>query len=397
MNKSALAALLLIVLAGSGCRSIAPLPGASEVADWQKDYRALDCWNPRTLYVMPSTDPLLFAMTRICLKVPGKAEPGQGYQTLVAIDAARNEVRAVRIASVYSGGIHYTRDGDLIWYSSGNTGEATISQRHVEAFTLRKGQTREASLGRIEVPFITGPGVASLRGDECNLVSVANYRKDGDTPVLSAHFLASDTAPFTEALPLEGPIVPLFWNPAGRYFVVQRASRMKVPPLPAVLPERFAVDCSGAQVAIDAQLQARLAQVHDHQTRFWMSSRGDLLAWSSAHGANGIHVFRGDARDLIRAPETMAFCPDGGCDPIALPVNPVEWSKSGEHFMVEVGFDHVRVYRTADLEIVAGWTVKAPEDFPAVGFLSDSAAFEFQDHSRIHFHEWSAATIQRHE
>ena len=98
MNKSALAALLLVVLAGSGCRSIAPLPGASEVADWQKAYRALDCWNPRHLYVMPSTDPLLFAMTRICLKGPGRAEPQQGYQTLVAIDAARNEVRAVRMA-----------------------------------------------------------------------------------------------------------------------------------------------------------------------------------------------------------------------------------------------------------------------------------------------------------
>ena len=390
MNKSALATLLLFVLAGSGCRSIAPLPGASEVADWQKAYRALDCWNPRTLYAMPSTDPLLFAMTRICLKVPGKAGPGQGYQTLVAIDAARNEVRAVRMASVYSGGIHYTRDGDLIWYSSGNTGEAAITQRYVEAFTLRKGQTREESLGRIEVPFITGPGVWSLHGDECNLVSVPNYRKDGNTPVLSAHFLARDTGPFTEALPLEGPLVPLFWNPVGRYFVVQRGPWMEVPPAPEVPPERFAVDCRGAHVPIDAQLQARLAHARDHQTRFWMSSRGDLMAWSSAYGANGIHVFRGDAHDLIRAPETMAFCPDLGCEPFVLPFNPVEWSKSGDHFMVEVGFENVRVYRTADLQIVTGWTVKAPEDFPAVGFLSDSAAFEFEDHSRMHFHEWSA-------
>lgn len=390
MNKSALAALLLVVLAGSGCRSIAPLPGASEVADWQKAYRALDCWNPRHLYVMPSTDPLLFAMTRICLNVPGKAEPHQGYQTLVAIDAARNEVRAVRMTSVYSGGIHYTRDGDLIWYSSGNAGEAAISQRHVEAFTLRKGQTREASLGRIEVPFVTGPGVASLRGDECNLLTVPNYRRDGNTPALTAHFLARDAAPFAESLRLEGPLVPLFWNPAGRYFVVQRGFWAEVRPSHGLLPDRFAVDCTGAQVAIDAPLQARLAQARDHQTRFWMSSRGDLLASTSADHASGILVFRGDARDEIRAPTTMALCPDLGCEPYVLPFHPVAWSKSGDHFMVEVGFENVRVYRTADLNIVANWAVKDPGDFPAVGFLNDSAAFEFQDHSRMHFHEWSA-------
>jgi len=85
-----------------------------------------------------------------------------------------------------------------------------------------------------------------------------------------------------------------------------------------------------------------------------------------------------------------AFCPDLGCGPFVLPFFPVEWSKSGDHFIVEVGFGHVRVYRTADLSIVASWAVKDPGDFPAVGFLNDSAAFEFQDHSRMHFHEWGA-------
>jgi hypothetical protein len=390
MNKPALTALLLIVLASSGCRSIAPLPGAAEVADWQKAYRALDCWNPRTLYDMPSTEPLLFAMTRICLKVPGKAGPHHGYQTLVTIDAARNEVRAVRMASVYSGGVHYTRDGDVVWYSSGNAGDATISQRYVEAFTLRKGARQEASLGRAEVPFVTGPGIWSRRGDECNLVTVPNYRRDAETPVLTAHFLARDAAPFAEALRLEGPLMPLFWNPSGRYFVVQRGPAAEGRPAQDVLPDRFAMDCTGAQVAIDAQLQARLAQARDPETRFWMSTRGDLLTWSSAHHASGILVFRGDARDELAAPVSMAFCPDLECEPYALPYMPVAWSKSGDHFMVKVGSGNMRVHRTADLRVVAEWTVKDPGDFPAVGFLNDSAAFEFQDHSRIHFHEWSA-------
>ena len=116
ITRIALATLLLGTLVCSGCQSILPMPGATQVVAWQKAYRALKCWNPRDLYDMPSTEPLLFAMTRICLKVPGPQDPEKGYQTLVAIDAARNEVRAVRMKSVYSGGVHYTR-----WVTSSGT------------------------------------------------------------------------------------------------------------------------------------------------------------------------------------------------------------------------------------------------------------------------------------
>lgn len=384
VTRIALAMLLLGALVCAGCRSISPMPGATQVAAWQKAYRALKCWNPRDLYDMPSSEPLLFAMTRVCLKVPGPPDPEKGYQTLVAIDAARNEVRAVRMKSVYSGGVHYTRSGDIIWYSSGNTGEAARTQRYVEAFTLRKGENQEASLGRIELPFVAGPGIGSLRGEDCNLISVPNYLKDHLTPRLSEHFLVSDSAPFTSARRIEHRIRPLFWNPAGRYFVVQREVAVQDrSEAPRVVADRFALDCGGREVPIEASLQARLSQVQDPVAEFLLSSRGDLLV-TREHG--GILVFRGEARDVIQAPTSLSDCYD--CEPIALPIDAVAWSKSGDHFMVDLAWNDVRVYRTSDLKIVANWKTKDWGDFPAHGFLSDRAAFELRDHSRMTFYEW---------
>ena len=385
----ALAMLMFGALICSGCQSISPMPGATQVAAWQKAYRALKCWNPRHLYDMPSTEPLLFAMTRICLKVPGPRDPEKGYQTLVAIDAARNEVRAVRMKSVYSGGVHYTRSGDIIWYSSGNTGEAVRTQRYVEAFTLRKGEKQEVSLGRIELPFVAGPGVWSLRGEGCNLVSVPNYRKDDQSPTLSEHFLVSDSAPFTSARRIEDRIFPLFWNPAGRYFVVQRVVAMQDGSVaPRAIADRFALDCGGREVPIEAHLQARLSQVQDPAARFRLSNRGDLLVTAEHSGrSRQIFVFRGEALDVIPAPQGYFDCYHP-CEPFELPIDAVAWSKSGDHFMVDLGWNDVRVYRTSDLKIVANWKMKDWGDFPAHGFLSDRAAFELTQYSRMTFHEW---------
>ncbi|MBC7790431.1 MAG: hypothetical protein H7Z74_10830 [Anaerolineae bacterium] len=388
--RIALAILLLGTLGCSGCRSVPPMPGATQVAAWQKAYRALKCWNPRGLYDMPSTEPLLFAMTRICLKVPGPQDPEKGYQTLVAIDAARNEVRAVRMKSVYSGGVHYTGSGDIIWYSSGNTGEAALTQRYVEAFTLRKAENQEVSLGRIELPFVAGPGVWSLRGEDCNLLSVSNYLKDNHTPRLSEHFLVSDSAPFTGARRVEQRIRPLFWNPAGRYFVVQREAAVQDgTAAPRARADRFALDCGGREVPIEAPLKARLSQVQDPGARFLLSSRGDLLVTAERSEMSWqILVFRGEAVDVIPAREIYGDCHELPCEPFELPLDAVAWSKSGEHFMVDTSFNEVRVYRTSDLKIVANWKMKDWGDFPAHGFLSDRAAFELSKHSRMTFYEW---------
>jgi len=390
ITRIALAMLLLGTLVCSGCRSISPMPGATQVAAWQKAYRALKCWNPRHLYDMPSTEPLLFVMTRICLKVPGPQDPEKGYQTLVAIDAARNEVRAVRMKSVYSGGVHYTRSGDIIWYSSGNTGEAALTQRYVEAFMLRKAENQEVSLGRIELPFVAGPGVWSLRGEDCNLLSVSNYRKDDHTPRLSAHFLVSDSASFTDARRIEHSIRPLFWNPAGRYFVVQREVAVQDGTVaPRAIADRFALDCGGREVPIEAPLKARLSQVQDPGARFLLSSRGDLLVTAeNSEMSRQVLVFRGETLDVIQAPESHFDCHHFPCEPFEFPLGAVAWSKSGEHFMVDFSWNYVRVYRTSDLKIVANWKMKDWGDFPAHGFLSDRAAFELREHSRMTFYEW---------
>ncbi len=61
---------------------------------------------------------------------------------------------------------------------------------------------------------------------------------------------------------------------------------------------------------------------------------------------------------------------------------------SGESFLLDVGFGGVRVYRTADLQIVDRWEKKGWEDLPAVGFIDAHTAFEFGDGSRIRFREW---------
>ena len=101
-----------------------------------------------------------------------------------------------------------------------------------------------------------------------------------------------------------------------------------------------------------------------------------------------ILVFRGEALDVIQAPKSYVDCHHFPCEPIEHPLNAVAWAKSGDHFMVDISWNYVRVYRTSDLKIVANWEMKDWGDFPAHGFLSDRAAFELGEHSRMTFYEW---------
>jgi hypothetical protein len=380
--------LLLALLASTGCQSVAPLPGAPAVAPWQKAFRKLNCDNPRTQHDL-STQPLLFAMTDVCRNVPRRAESQPGWRTLVAIDAANNEVRAVPIASLSSGGVHHDRRGDVVWYS-GVHAQEPLTTRFLEAFVLRKGEKREVSLGRIDLPFIAGPGVWSLHGESCDLVSVFNQRMDQNSPKLSEHFLVGHDAPFSQARRLESRVIPLFWNPAAKYFVVQRGALTDPLPPRDAIPDRFGLDCNGEPQVLDARLQSRLAQVRDSGARFLLSSQGDLLATAEREQSKmEILLFRGDLLHAIEPPSTMAFCPDLGCDPFYFPLHGVAWSESGAYFMAEAGFDVVQVYRASDLKIVAQWKSNHPGDFPAHGFLNDQSAYELNDHSRMTFHQWS--------
>jgi hypothetical protein len=377
--------LLLAILVGAGCQSITPMPGAPGVAAWQKAFRKLDCHNPRHGYDMPSTDPLRVAMTTACFDMPRRRKPRAGWMTLVAIDAARDQVRAVPISSMASGGLRHGPNGDITWYSSIH-GLELQNKRFLEKFALRKEEQREVSLGRIQLPFVAGHAVGALHGDQCSLVTATNELPHDDTPRLAEQFLVAHDGPFDQARRLPRPITPLFWNPAGRYFVVQEGWQERPVPDQAP-PRRFGLDCSGQERAFDPPLQARLAQVGEPGARFLLSARGDLLA-SAGNRKQDIRLFRGETLEILEPPTYDALCTHEMPCGVYLGFNPVAWSPTGEHFMVDVGFAGVRVYRTSDLAIVAQWSMKHANEFPQHGFLSDHAAYEFNDHSRMVIRQW---------
>jgi hypothetical protein len=382
----------IVVLIGGAlvaCHAPRPIPGSTSVAAWQKQFAALDCWNPRHLYDMPSTEPVLFAMVRICNRVPIKREK-QGWETVVTIDARTDEVRALPITSIYTGGVHFTAAGDVVWYSSGKSGEAAKTQNYAEAYVLRKGEMQERLLGRIDLPFVLGPGVGFIKGDGCHLVSFANFRQDDSSPRLRQSFLVKDDEPFASAKALDDLGRGLYWDPVRRYFVAQKESHRTRGYPPSDPLSRYAIDCSGAAVTLDADLIRRLEPIKDENAIYVISRKGDLIVESQRGDslARDITVFFGDKIDRISAPESYADCPDLVCEPFYIPISPRQWSRSGEYFMVDEGYQRVHVYRAADMQIVKQWDMAGANDFPAHGFINDNVAYQFNDHSRVTFQTW---------
>src|SRR5689334_9088508 len=78
-----------------------------------------------------SGDSLAVVMLTACRHTPIKQQT-VGWMSLVTIDVDSNRVQAIPIASIYSGGLHFTRD-DVVWYSSGKGEEAAKTQTYVEA------------------------------------------------------------------------------------------------------------------------------------------------------------------------------------------------------------------------------------------------------------------------
>jgi hypothetical protein len=338
---------------------------------------------------MPSTEPLLFAMARICNRVPIKRET-QGWETLVTIDARTNEVRAIPITSIYTGGVHFTQAGDVVWYSSGKSGEATKTQNYAEAYVLRSGELKEQLLGRIDLPFVTGPGVGFIKGDGCHLVVFYNSRKDDSTPKLQQYFLVKDDEPFASAKPIENVGRGLFWDPVRRHFVVQK-QRYRHLGYPSVDPlDRYAIDCAGDAVSADAELARRLEPIKDENATYVISRKGDLIVrfQKDQSLADEITVFYGDKVGRISAPEDYSDCPDPVCEPLYVSISPGRWSPSGEYFIVDQGYSVVHVYRAADMQIVKQWEMAGWNDFPAHGFINDRVAYQLNEHSRITFQAW---------
>jgi hypothetical protein len=387
LKLPAFAAAIGLVLVG--CQAAQPIPGAAATADWQKQFKALDCWNPRYGYDMPSTEPLLFAMTGPCNHGSSKRKTS-GWESLVVIDARENRVTAIPITSIYTGGLHFTGEGDVVWYSSGKSGEATRTQNYVEAYVLRKGAAQEELLGHIDLPFVTGPGVGYIKGEGCQLVEFSNYRADDQSPRLREVFLVNDSEPFEAAKPVDGIGRGLFWDPLRHYFVIQ-TQQYRVLGLPkAESLERRALDCSGRIREIDVELGRRLAPITDENARYSLSRQGDLLvSWEKPRSEETeIVVFHGAQTDRISAGQSFAGCAEMICEPMYEMLFVGPWSNSGEHFMIDRGFSRVEVYRASDMQVVKRWEMKGSGDFPAHGFINDHAAYQFNDHSRMTFENW---------
>ena len=374
-----LQAALLLALTLAACQSPQPLPGASAPTLWQTRFQALDCANPRSGHRLHATDPLVAAMLTYCRRMPVKRTTS-GWESLVVLDARRDEVKVVPITSIYSGGLHFTSLGDVVWYSSGKSGEATRTQKYVEAYALLHGETQERLLGRIEVPFLTGPAIGHIEGQGCRLVSFHSYLADEKSPRVQLFLLVKDGEPFESAKRVDGVGRALFWDPLRQYFVIQTDKPL----------HRKAVDCAGNMRELDADLARRLNAITDVNAHYSASPQGHLaVTWNIDGGQEPqVIVFHGDRISRIAAPSSYAGCPDLACEPFYLPLFAGAWSSLGTHLMVDTGFDSVAVYRVEDMQVVKRWVMKDAREFPAHGFLGDHAAYQFNDHSRLTFQTW---------
>jgi hypothetical protein len=380
---------MAVTFALVACQSLQPIPGASAIAAWQKQFKSLDCWNPRHGYDMPITEPLLFAMTGPCRHTPVKRETS-GWESLVVVDARESRVIAIPITSIYTGGVHFTADGDVVWYSSGKSGEAAKTQKYVEAYVLRKGAAREQLLGRIDLPFVVGPGISYIKGEGCHLVTFHNFRADDKTPQLRELFLVSDREPFESAKRLDGVGRGLFWDPLRHHFVVQTQQPRALGLATDKALDRHSLDCSGQIREIETDLARRLAPITDENATYRMSRKGDLIVGQDKAGSQEpeIVVLHGGRTDRISAEQSIAGCPDISCEPFYGLLFATSWSGSGEYFMIDRGFSRVEVYRVSDMQLVKTWVMERAGDFPAHGFINDHAAYQFNDRSRMTFETW---------
>lgn len=389
LNLKPPAVAIATVLALAACQFPQPIPGAPAPAAWQKQFKSLDCSNPRRNYDIPSTEPLLFAMTGTCHHTPIKRETS-GWESLVVIDAREAHVTAIPITSIYTGGVHFTGDGNVVWYSSGKSGEAAKTQRYVEAYSLRKGAAREQLLGRIELPFLVGPGIGYMKGEGCHFVAFHNFLADDKTPRLRQFFLVDDREPFESAKPVNGIGRVLFWDPLRHHFVVQAQQHRALGLVKDEPLVRHALDCSGRISEMDAELGRRLAPITDENATYFMSRKGDLVVgWEKAGNQEPeIVVFHDGQTGLISAAQSFAGCPDLGCEPTYQLLFAGPWSNSGEYFMIDRGFSRVEVYRASDMQLVKSWVMKGSGDFPAHGFINDHVAYQLNDHSGMTFETW---------
>ncbi|HSC14026.1 MAG TPA: hypothetical protein VLI71_02870 [Gammaproteobacteria bacterium] len=301
-------------------------------------------------------------MTSYCRRAQ-RPQPHQGYESLIAVDEAKGELRSVSISAFASGGLHYTRAGGIIWFSELNQALVGQEQHFIEAFSLEPQSVSERSLGRIELPFVAGAAIVT-QGGECHVLTIQNRN---DSSLHARLFvLFDDGDPIGLMRFLTGIEHVLFWEPLSQVFVVDRAVARS-----ATTADRAALDCSAEIKPLDQALARRVAHTERRGAWYLAATTGDLLVNDS--GDYGLRAL------LVRGMDVTAFPPDVMCrDPNACETYSVwarGWSPSGEHFALMESDDALQVYRTDDLAVVYRRAPKRNEGF----LLIDDRAAYFVD------------------
>jgi hypothetical protein len=359
---------------------LSPLAAAQPDGDWLDRLSAFKCKHSIQLDAL-SVDPLQFAMTAACWRKQPRPEPHQGPYSLITVDAAREELRVLRISAFNPGGIHYARDGRVIWFSALNQALIGQEQRFVEAFSLEPQALAERSLGRIELPFVIG-STTFTKGVDCHALRVQGRRNDGD-PVPEHRFLLfGDGDPIASGRLLTGIEHVWFFEPRGRLFVVETQAADGAP---ANAAHRAALDCSGQILPLDDELARRLANVEKPSGRYRAAATGDLLVDGYARNDGKALLFRGVTLTAF-APRTRCYGfdqPDEAC--VASPAAGRGWSPSGEHFALLQPEGTLEVYRTADLAVVHAQPIELDDSFL---FIDDRAVYHVTARGRFRREAW---------
>lgn len=357
---------------------LSSLAAAEPKSDWLNRLSAFKCRHSIE-FDAPSLDPLLFAMIAPCWRKQPRPQPHQGGYSLITVDAARAELRVVRISAFNSGGVHYARDGTIIWFSELNQALVGQEQRFVEVFSLEPESLAERSLGRIELPFITG-STTITKGVDCHALRVQGRKDDSEIQPEHLFLLFGDGDPIASGRLLTGIERVLFWEPRSRVFVIETRADAQ-----ASAPHRAALDCSGQVLPLDDELARRLANVDESSGRYRVATTGDLLVDGYARSTAEALLYRGTALTSF-PPRIQCFGfdqPDEAC--VTSPATGLGWSPSGEHFALLQPAGSLEVYRTLDLAVVHEQPTDRGDSFL---FIDDQAVYHVTARGQFRRDAW---------
>jgi hypothetical protein len=372
---SAVLASLVAACSAPTWHEPAPVP----VTEWHKRYADLKCNMPFSI-AQPQDGGAQLAFFTQCLNTKALPDPTSS-EVVITIDFSDSEVRVVPARVRVSGGLHYDRAGNLIWFTNvaGDAAEA----HHVDVLTLRKGESAPRVVGRLDVPF--KPWTHWLvTGKECNAVGIARMQEQLDPQLEHRVLLFRDDDPVASAKVIDVGRV-LYFDAQRNHFVAQRESMLLTHRFSDTL-HRLALNCAGEEVPLEPAEVARLAQVKQQDATFMPSSRGDLLVNTKLREStltDLVLLFHGDEVTRI-GPDyrPQRNCPDLSCALQSDMLMVSGWSPSGSHFALNRYGDQVVVYRAADLAPVRSWRIE-PLGAPQVVLNDDAHAMQFADRSFV--------------